>query len=84
MRSIYFVRHGETIANEQNYFAGAMDVPLTELGVHQARQAGRYLKKTNFPLMKSIHQLLVVPRKLLLLYWSKPGMKKFLCISQNN
>ncbi|MCP3933504.1 MAG: hypothetical protein GY705_30920 [Bacteroidetes bacterium] len=45
MRMIYFVRHGETIANEQNYFAGKMDVPLTELGIHQAQQAGNYMRK---------------------------------------
>ncbi len=45
MRTMYFVRHGETVANEQNYFAGKMDVALTELGRHQAEQAGRYLKK---------------------------------------
>ena len=40
---IYFVRHGETVANEQNYFAGMMDVPLTELGCKQAEKAGQQL-----------------------------------------
>jgi broad specificity phosphatase PhoE len=30
--SIYFIRHGETHANEQNYLAGGIDVPLSDLG----------------------------------------------------
>jgi broad specificity phosphatase PhoE len=37
---IHFVRHGESLANEQNLFAGRQDTPLTELGIRQARQAG--------------------------------------------
>jgi broad specificity phosphatase PhoE len=38
--TIYFVRHGESLANEQNLFAGRQNTPLTELGVRQAGQAG--------------------------------------------
>ncbi|MBF9172006.1 MULTISPECIES: histidine phosphatase family protein [Xanthomonas] len=36
---LYFVRHGESLANEQNYFAGSQNSPLTRLGRHQAQQA---------------------------------------------
>ena len=43
---IYFVRHGETIANEQNFFAGLLDVPLTDLGKRQAEKAGHLLSET--------------------------------------
>ncbi|MFD8493074.1 histidine phosphatase family protein [Amycolatopsis sp. NPDC059657] len=39
--AIYFVRHGESVANEQNLFAGTQNTPLTELGVRQAHQAGK-------------------------------------------
>ena len=39
--AIYFVRHGESVANEQNLFAGRQNTPLTELGVRQAHQAGK-------------------------------------------
>jgi broad specificity phosphatase PhoE len=39
--SLYFIRHGESQANEQNLFAGRLDTPLTELGRRQAEQAGR-------------------------------------------
>ena len=27
--TLYFVRHGESLANEQNYFAGSKNSPLT-------------------------------------------------------
>jgi len=36
---LFFIRHGESRANEQNRFAGRLDTPLTELGLRQARQA---------------------------------------------
>lgn len=36
---LYFIRHGESQANEQNRFAGRLDTPLTDLGVSQAEQA---------------------------------------------
>lgn len=42
--SIYFVRHGESQANEQNRFAGHLESPLTVLGERQARHAGRIAK----------------------------------------
>ncbi len=38
---IYFLRHGESEANERNQFAGHQDSPLTRLGIEQAKQAGR-------------------------------------------
>ncbi|SUZ27068.1 histidine phosphatase family protein [Xanthomonas euroxanthea] len=42
---LYFVRHGESLANEQNYFAGAQDSPLTPLGRRQARQAADFVRE---------------------------------------
>lgn len=45
---IYIVRHGETICNKNNVYYGALDVPLTELGRSQARQAGEMLKDVIF------------------------------------
>ncbi|MCU1422697.1 MAG: Fructose-2,6-bisphosphatase [Microbacteriaceae bacterium] len=38
---LYFVRHGESHANEQNRFAGHLESPLTRLGIRQAHQAAR-------------------------------------------
>ena len=43
--SIYFIRHGETHANEQNYLAGGIDVPLSDLGKRQAKEAGQMILK---------------------------------------
>ena len=37
---LVFVRHGESVANELNVFAGNDDVPLTAFGREQAREAG--------------------------------------------
>ncbi|MGV7195948.1 histidine phosphatase family protein [Xanthomonas axonopodis] len=42
---LYFVRHGESLANEQNYFAGAQNSPLTPLGRRQARQAAEEVRR---------------------------------------
>lgn len=38
---IYFIRHGESEANEQNRFAGTQNTPLTVLGIQQGEQASR-------------------------------------------
>ncbi|SRR6266702_5977735 len=40
---IYFVRHGECVANKNGCFAGITDSPLTEAGKTQATQVGREL-----------------------------------------
>lgn len=39
MKKLYFIRHGESEANKNRLFAGKWDVPLTKLGLKQARQA---------------------------------------------
>lgn len=35
----HFVRHGQSLANAEGWFAGTYDVDLTELGLEQARMA---------------------------------------------
>jgi 2,3-bisphosphoglycerate-dependent phosphoglycerate mutase len=42
---LVLIRHGESTWNLENRFTGWTDVPLTETGVAQARQAGRLLKE---------------------------------------
>lgn len=42
---IYFIRHGESEANERNQFAGRQDSPLTRLGIEQAKQAGQAIAR---------------------------------------
>lgn len=47
MKTIYFVRHGECLANAQGRIAGASnDSPLTELGLKQADETAKTLQGT--------------------------------------
>ena len=41
---LVLIRHGESEANFQNYWTGWLDVPLTQKGREQARQAGEKIK----------------------------------------
>src|SRR5690349_16004964 len=43
--TIYFIRHGESEANERNQFAGRQDSPLTHSGKAQARRSGRAIAR---------------------------------------
>ena len=48
MYKLVLIRHGESTWNLENRFTGWTDVPLTPLGVQQARQAGRLLKEAGY------------------------------------
>lgn len=48
MPTLVLIRHGESTWNLANRFTGWTDVPLTETGVAQAREAGRLLKAEGF------------------------------------
>ena len=41
MKSIYFVRHGETVWNVENKICGSTDIELTERGNQQAVETGK-------------------------------------------
>jgi broad specificity phosphatase PhoE len=43
-----FVRHGESVANVENWFAGQIDAPLTDAGRVQARTLADVLRPTHF------------------------------------
>lgn len=44
---IYLLRHGESLANSQNMFAGArIDSPLSQKGIVQATAQARYFERT--------------------------------------
>jgi probable phosphoglycerate mutase len=43
--TLYFARHGQTQANVEKRFSGYRDTPLTPLGLEQAAQVGRILKR---------------------------------------
>ncbi len=44
MHTLVLLRHGESTWNRENRFTGWTDVPLTDTGVEQAREAGRLLR----------------------------------------
>jgi broad specificity phosphatase PhoE len=46
--TVYFVRHGESVANRALVLSGVFDHPLTEAGRAQAREAGRRLAGVRF------------------------------------
>jgi 2,3-bisphosphoglycerate-dependent phosphoglycerate mutase len=46
-RTLVLVRHGESEWNQLNLFTGWYDVDLTELGIEQARRAGRTLAEAD-------------------------------------
>ena len=48
MHQLVLVRHGESTWNLENRFTGWTDVPLTDTGVAQARQAGTLLREGGF------------------------------------
>lgn len=45
---LVLIRHGQSAWNLENRFTGWVDVPLTELGVEEARRAGRTLKEQGY------------------------------------
>lgn len=56
MTTIYLMRHGQTYFNLWHKIQGWVDLPLTEEGINQAKEMGRYFKESI--LIKLMHQLL--------------------------
>jgi 2,3-bisphosphoglycerate-dependent phosphoglycerate mutase len=48
MHKLVLIRHGESTWNLENRFTGWTDVPLTDTGVAQAKQAGQLLKEAGY------------------------------------
>jgi 2,3-bisphosphoglycerate-dependent phosphoglycerate mutase len=48
MYKIVLLRHGESVWNKENKFAGWTDVGLSEKGIEEAKEAGRYLVKEGY------------------------------------
>ncbi|MEO0398584.1 MAG: 2,3-diphosphoglycerate-dependent phosphoglycerate mutase [Pseudomonadota bacterium] len=49
MTTLALLRHGQSEWNKQNRFTGWVDVDLTEVGVEEARRAGRLFKEADIP-----------------------------------
>jgi 2,3-bisphosphoglycerate-dependent phosphoglycerate mutase len=48
MKTLVLLRHGQSQWNLENRFTGWVDVPLSDVGVEEARNAGRLLKAEGF------------------------------------
>ncbi len=48
MKKIVLLRHGESVWNKENRFTGWTDVPLSEKGIQEAREAGRLLREGGY------------------------------------
>ena len=46
-KTLYLMRHGQTLFNKQHKIQGWCDSPLTDVGIKQAEIAGRYFKNNN-------------------------------------
>lgn len=52
-KTLYLMRHGETLFNEQKKIQGWCDSPLTEKGQAQAREARKYFEKNQIELQSA-------------------------------
>lgn len=57
-KTLYLMRHGQTLFNQQKKIQGWCDSPLTKQGIEQAKIAKEFLKKTVLYLM--VHTLLLL------------------------
>lgn len=58
MKTVYFVRHGQSEANARRITAGSgLDVPLTNAGRNQAAKVGEILEKKGIELVVSSPQI---------------------------
>ena len=48
MIKLVLLRHGQSTWNKENRFTGWTDVPLTEQGIHEAKDAAKTLKENNY------------------------------------
>lgn len=72
MHTLVLIRHGESVWNKENRFAGWTDVDLSAEGVRQAKKAGRLLRKEGYVfdiaftsvLRRAIHTLALVLKEM--------------------
>jgi 2,3-bisphosphoglycerate-dependent phosphoglycerate mutase len=48
MKQLVLLRHGQSAWNQENRFTGWVDVPLSDIGIGEARAAGQLLKEAGF------------------------------------
>ena len=58
MNKLVLLRHGQSQWNLENRFTGWKDVPLTEKGIEEAKNAGQLIKKNNIKFDKIFSSVL--------------------------
>ena len=58
MNKLVLLRHGQSQWNLENRFTGWRDVPLTEKGIQEAKNAGLLIKKNNIIIDKVFSSVL--------------------------
>ncbi len=56
---LYFTRHGQTTWNVADKICGTTDVPLTELGISQAKELGELIRKQALPIDRILYSPLI-------------------------
>lgn len=54
LTQIWLIRHGETEWNANRRLQGWLDIPLSDVGLMQARQLAAYLKTLNTPVFQAV------------------------------
>ncbi len=57
--ALYFTRHGQTTWNVADKICGTTDVPLTELGVSQAKELGEMIRRQALPIDRILYSPLI-------------------------
>ena len=63
MNKLVLLRHGQSQWNLENRFTGWKDVPLTEQGIKEAKNAGNLIKKNNIQIDKIFSSVLLRANK---------------------
>ena len=67
--TVVLLRHGQSFWNQIPTFSGWCDVPLTDLGIEQAKDAGRLMKEK-----KQVFKFLAKANKVILPSFTKKGL----------
>lgn len=70
MKHLYFIRHGESVMNNQGLFSGRLDTPLNSTGIKQAQLAAGSIAKINFdcivtsPMKRTLQTAEIIAKKI--------------------
>ena len=78
MNKLVLLRHGQSQWNLENRFTGWRDVPLTEKGIQEAKNAGLLIKKNNIIIDKVFSSVLERANKTAEIAITEAGIKSLI------